>query len=91
MTTPDKNRLLAVRLLDDWAYQANVRGLLANKVLKPHNGDPFHLDRHTPELTAKAEQSLQQYAQTYLPGFSLGQLHVSFPWNRLFEIMITVE
>ncbi|MDR3588302.1 MAG: DUF4127 family protein [Negativicutes bacterium] len=85
-----KNRLLAVRLLDDWAYQANVRGEVAETVLVPFGGSYVHLDDLTPRLTAETEQRMKAFAAANFPGLA-DKFTVSFPWNRMFEVSVTME
>jgi len=86
-----KNRLLAVRLLDDWAYQANIRGEVAETVLYPFGGSYVHLDDITPRLTAETEQRMKAFADNNFPDIGINKFEVSFPWNRMFEVKVTVE
>ncbi|WP_094606418.1 hypothetical protein SPSIL_049630 [Sporomusa silvacetica DSM 10669] len=88
MASVDKNRLLAVRLLDDWAYQANVRGAVGTEVLFPLGGNWSYLDKLTPRLTVETEQRLRAFAATNFPEYPLNNFKLAFPWNRMFEVKI---
>jgi hypothetical protein len=91
MTPQSKNRLLYVRYLDDWAYQANVRWEVAEKVLWPTGGNYFYLDESTPLITAETETRLQAFAAVHLKEFGQFKFKVSFPWNRMFEVDVAAE
>lgn len=88
MTPAAKDRLLATRLLDDWAYQANARGAVAETVLYPARGNYFYLDELTPRLAEDTDRRLRAFAAAHFPAYPLESLKVSFPWNRLFEIRV---
>lgn len=88
MTAAAKDRLLATRLLDDWAYQANVRGALGREVLYPAGGNWFYLNELAPRLTAEANRRLKAFAAARFPAYPVDRLKVSFPWNRMFEVDI---
>jgi len=91
MTPADKNNLIAVRLLDDWAYQANVRGALTKNVLIPAGHSNVQLDEMLPILTKDATESIQLFAQENMKDFPMEKLEVSFPWNRMFEVEVKVK
>jgi hypothetical protein len=91
MTTADKNSLIAVRLLDDWAYQANVRGALTKDVLIPTGHSNVQLDEMLPMLTKDASDRMQMFADQNLKAFSLKNIEVSFPWNRMFEAEVKIK
>ncbi len=86
MTAAAKDRLLATRLLDDWAYQANVRGAVGREVLFPAGGSWFYLNGLAPRVTAETERRLRAFAAASFPEYELGRMRVSFPWNRMFEV-----
>ncbi|MDR3562554.1 MAG: DUF4127 family protein [Negativicutes bacterium] len=91
MQPDSRKQLLAVRLLDDWAYQANVRGEIAESVLYPLGGSYFNLDEIAPRLTTETERRLRLFADKNFRGFDAGHFQVSFPWNRMFEVKIATE
>lgn len=91
MTTANKNNLIAVRLLDDWAYQANVRGALTKEVLIPAGHSNVQLDEMLPTLTKDATERMQAFSMQNLQAFSLKKIEVSFPWNRMFEVDVKAK
>lgn len=80
---------LALRLVDDWAYQANVRQEVKSIVLAG-GGDINDLRGAEKE---QAEARIQQELNAFLHehGLGLGVKRVQLPWNRLFEVEVEVE
>ena len=70
-------RLQVVRLLDDWAYQANVR----KKMKELKNIDPTILKTEMQSYYEKVKKILH-YG---------GIADFSYPWERFFEIEITLK
>lgn len=91
MTDQQRRNLLAVRYLDDWAYQANVRSQVDNEVLYPQGGNLMYLNQLTPLLTTETEKRIRAFAQANIDWISPDRIHVSFPWNRMFEVGIAVD
>jgi len=91
MTTKNKNSLVAIRLLDDWAYQANIRQELLREVLDPKGHSNVQLNEMTPELIAKTEIKMNVFAQENLSWYPMKKINVTFPWNRMFEVGIDVQ
>lgn len=91
MAPVDKNRILAVRLLDDWAYQANVREAVGTEVLYPLGGNWSYLDKLAPQLTAETERRLRAFAADNFSDYPLNNFKLSFPWNRMFEVKIELN
>ena len=91
MTTANKNKLIAVRLLDDWAYQANVRGTLMKDMLIPTGHSNVQLDEMLPMLTKAVTGGMQAFVQQNLQAFPLKKIEVFFPWNRMFEVEVKVK
>lgn len=71
-------KVQAVRFLDDWAYQANVRKALKLRFDKP---DVEALKT----LMQPFEKTLQEKT-----GLDLTTTKYSYPWNRFFEIEVSV-
>ncbi len=71
-------KVQAVRFLDDWAYQANVRKALKLRFDKP---DVEALKT----LMQPFEKTLQEKT-----GLDLSTTKYSYPWNRFFEIEVSV-
>ncbi len=90
MTAAAKDRLLVTRLLDDWAYQANVRGAVGREVLFPAGGSWFYLNELGPRMTTETERRLRAFAAANFPDYRLGRMQVSFPWNRMFEVDVNL-
>jgi hypothetical protein len=90
MSNADRKKLLAERYLDDWAYQANIRKILDNKIVYPNKGSLVNLSILKPLLTARAEKLEQQFAKRYL-WLDPDKIQVSFPWNRMFELRIRIK
>ncbi len=73
------NKLNTIRLLDDWAYQANVRGQIRDKKENLYNNI--------------IKEKMSYYEKTVLKKFNLEGVEVkySFPWDRFFEIRIDIS
>lgn len=89
MDDSSRKKLLAVRYLDDWAYQANIRRKLGENILYPNKGSWFYLNDLAPVLTAEAEKQERQFVEQHL-WFSPEFVTVKFPWNRMFELEINI-
>jgi hypothetical protein len=90
MSDDDRKNLLAVRYLDDWAYEATIRKNLEKKIVYPDNGSIVYLNGLKPMLTAEAEREEQAFAEKNL-WILPDRIKVSFPWNRMFELKIGVQ
>ena len=66
-------KLQIIRLLDDWAYQANVRKLI--------------------DSPCDIKKQMQPYEEIVFNklGTSKYNIEYSFPWNRKFEIEVTIK
>ncbi|MCH3959960.1 MAG: DUF4127 family protein [Selenomonas sp.] len=82
----DCQSLLLTRYLDDWAYQANVRTDMANKIAQMSDPSIYlYLGHYEPSMAAETATRLQRFAQLHLPAELLpAKLQVSFPWHRMF-------
>ncbi|CUH96546.1 putative secreted protein [Propionispora sp. 2/2-37] len=89
MTDKDRKRLLAVRYLDDWAYQANVRKEICLEVLYPNQGKADYLNWLAPQIANRVEHRLQLFCRSYL-WLDPDDIQVAFPWNRMFELDVKV-
>lgn len=86
----DRKRLLAVRYLDDWAYQANIRQALAEEIIYPNKGSLVYLNEWRPQLTAEVQKRERQFAGQHLSWLPPDQVTVTFPWNRMFEVKVDI-
>ena len=88
MTEAGRNKLLAVRYLDDWAYQANVRTVVGNELVKQF-GNPGYYIKLQDKLAFAEQQNnerMQAFANKNLPHFDFLQgFKVKNPWLRMFE------
>lgn len=91
MSRNSKNRLLATRYLDDWAYQANVRSQIADELSKLPDGLQIYLNfgNHEAAIVERENQLMQAFAEKYLPLWK--DFTVSNPWHRMFECSIDFE
>ena len=79
--------LLLTRYLDDWAYQANVRNIIARQ-LTWLRGDGVYgsLDGKRQAVSERSARMMQSFVDGNFPPFeSLREIEVRFPWNRMFE------
>ena len=91
MTNDAVDDLLLTRYLDDWAYQANVRNVMARQ-LTWLRGDGFYgsLDGKMQAVQYRSTRMLTRFVEDNLPPMrTLEELQVTFPWNRMFESDIT--
>lgn len=91
MEAEDKNDLLAVRLLDDWAYQANIRQALAAELAGIEGGKYNELGKAKPEVVRRANRKMRAFAEEHLKEFSLDEVDVDFPWDRMFEAEVEIR
>ena len=92
MSDGDCDALLAMRYLDDWAYQANLRGELATQLSWMRHGDGLYstLGSQQAAVAVRATDLMRQFAHHHLPPLAgLDSLLVDFPWNRMFEAKIS--
>jgi len=83
--------LLLHRYLDDWAYQANIRQV-GEAQLDWIAGDGRYefLNDKRDDAADSCANLLSIFARNNLPSFTGNDnIHVRFPWNRMFEAEIT--
>ena len=85
------NELLLHRYLDDWAYQANVRQIVANQLYwLSGEGQYESLNDKLYSAEDNCASLLQDFAKNNLPKFTgSDNIRVRFPWNRMFESEIS--
>ena len=86
-----RKKLLAVRYLDDWAYQANIRGLLYDEVVYPAGNSGQWLNALKPNVTKAATSKIRQFAADHLWSIPAENIWVEFPWNRMFELSVHIQ
>lgn len=81
------DQLLLRRYLDDWVYQANIRGVVARQLgWFRASGAYSSLDGRREAAELRATKLMQRFCEDNLPPFAdLPYLTVTFPWNRMFE------
>ena len=89
-TTEQRQKLLAVRYLDDWAYQANIRWPMVDELLVPRNVSVFYLNELRPLVTEEGQKRIRQFAAEKL-WLKPEQVDVTFPWNRMFEVSVNIK
>ena len=80
--------LLRERLLDDWAYQANIRKLLLTNYIQPGKLNPYRLGMSARKLQLIVTDEMEAF-QRANPALGLAAYDYTFPWNRLFEIEVS--
>ncbi len=88
MTADAKDKLLARRYLDDWAYQANIRSIVGADLFYMPNGavSYYQFNGERAYVEAKETELMNEFARKNLPAFEyLRGLKVTNPWNRMFE------
>ncbi len=89
MSDAARKRLLLVRYLDDWAYQANVRKEIYREMFSDEQRSPEYLNWHEAEVTALTDARIKAFARQYL-WVDPAAINISFPWNRMFEIEVAI-
>lgn len=88
---PDAHqKLLCLRMLEDWLYQAEVRTQITRRLRLEGKGTGRLDPSLEKELSKEVAEKLQELSSSYLskqfPNVRISQ--VEFPWNRLFDIRI---
>ena len=88
MSNDSKDRLLTIRYLDDWAYQANVRTMLSEQFFNSREGmvNYYSLGDKTEFVNDRVTYLMRDFANRKLPPFEyLKDFYVTLPWQRMFE------
>lgn len=82
------NRLLATRYLDDWAYQANVRSMVAEELSTRPDGLQIYLNlgEHEAAIVERENKLMHDFAKKNLR--RIKKFTLSNPWHRMFECRI---
>lgn len=90
MSNQDLEKLLKVRYLDDWIYQANIRYRVALAIEKHDFKLKYDLGKYYNRVLSATNTLFKKYVQDepYLRGT---EYTVEFPWNRLFEVDVKIE
>jgi hypothetical protein len=92
MTDEAKDKLLLTRYLDDWAYQANIRSVIGGQMgWMRKDGVYMTLGKSRAGVEARANSLMREFVMKNLPPMNeLQDIHVTFPWNRMFESNVEV-
>ncbi|MDO4178626.1 MAG: DUF4127 family protein [Phascolarctobacterium sp.] len=90
MKDANREKLLRQRYIDDWFYQSNARPVISKELEQKNREDlKYDLGSATNQILKKvsddAHAMAKKYAFTKTYDFTL-----SFPWNRLFEVNVTL-
>lgn len=78
------------RYLEDWGYMVEVRKTLTENLDEIGKGLSFlQLADKEPQVAEKAEEMLLAFTKQYFPQANVTP-HVRMPWNRMFEIELTL-
>ena len=87
----ERERLISVRLLDDWAYQANVRQTVKRDVVQPGGASAVDLGSLRPQIEGATTEGLKAFAGKYFPEYNIQGLRATHPWNRMFEVKVEFD
>ncbi|MGE4588809.1 MAG: DUF4127 family protein [Acidaminococcaceae bacterium] len=89
MSQSGKDTLLQIRYLDDWLYQSNIRPHLSNSLGKNNPNIIYAIKPFHEEIVAAGYKLYAHYLKKdrFLQTINF---KIDFPWNRLFEINITM-
>lgn len=90
LTPAQQQELLAVRYLDEWVYEANVRGKVRQELIWPKHWVDGALK---PDERLAAEQAVTKemlaFARGYFSEPQLANWQFTLPWSRMFEVSVT--
>ena len=88
MTMADRQNLLTVRYLDDWAYQANVRNKTYVELIWPRQWPNSGLNtQQLQEAEATITRDIYSLAEPVL-GKRVTGYSFTLPWQRMFEVEV---
>lgn len=90
MKQSDIDRLLRVRLLDDWIYQANIRYRISLGIDQHDFKLKYDLGKYYNKILGATNRLFRQYVADE-PALRGTGYTVEFPWNRMFEVDIRVN
>lgn len=89
LTTEDKEDLLLVRYLDDWAYQSNVREAVRKELVWPRQWkDGAFRSEQKLFLESSITEKMRSFIKPYITSKAISKWQFTLPWNRTFEIKV---
>ena len=81
-----REHLLAVRYLDDWAFQANVRSQVGTELVRNFGTYAYYykLDDKQDFAERRSTELMREFAKAHIP-WSPADFTVKLPWLRMFE------
>jgi hypothetical protein len=90
MSEADRKRLLQIRLLDDWIYQANVRYRVSLEMDRYNVKLKYDLGKYYNRILSRTNRLFREYL-SYEPDVRNTSYTLEFPWNRMFEVDVKVH
>lgn len=90
MSQSDRKKIISTRLLDDWAYQANIRQAIKRDFIIANGINEVRLDSNRSLVEAETTAKLRQFAAEKFGGFATPNFEARHPWDRMFEVQIVV-
>ncbi len=94
MSKSEKNKLLTVRFLEDWIYQANVRTIVGKEIFK-NFGDPsiyYQLGDKLSFAESRNNFLMREFARKNFPKEDfVHHFTIKNPWLRMFECEIIFD
>ena len=92
MNENKKNDLLAVRYLDEWVYQANVRQDVRNNLIYKNQWvDGALKPKQRAEAEAAISKDMVTFASKYITQAELKKWKYTLPWSRMFEVNVSLK
>lgn len=91
MSDTARQGLLSVRLLDDWAYQANVRQSVKQEFIHPRGLNEVKLGASRSAVEADTTMQLKAFAAKNFGVFPVPEFRAEHPWDRMFEVHIILS
>lgn len=89
ISAEDRVKLLNIRYLDDWAYQANVRMQVYQRLIWPNYWPNSGLDRlQTEAAEQEITEDIKRISEPVM-GKTAEAYKFTLPWNRMFEVYVT--
>lgn len=89
LSDADREHLLTVRYLDDWAYQSDVRQQVRKELIWANQWPDGKLDEvQTKQAEQFITEKMKEKMTPCLGGKRVGQYEFRLPWKRTFEVEV---